>query len=220
MKSELEGRNFEITREVVLGAEQYVPLEAKMAFARTVAEQCCDVAQTTFSLNGTDLMVPDVRVENSALRQRYLMGALYGIYLKVPYEPVKNTEWLMAQDDYNRAASQFPMNQLERLKSDAAVRDKVFNILRDFKELERFVNAEIGNTLTIGNDVVARIIAALSMSVTPQALEALTKAEEALQDEAKSLRKTTEEAQKAVTDHKQSIPTVYPIVEQEEGAAE
>ena len=199
--SESLKNSFEITRDIVLGAEQYVPLEDKMAFAVHVAEQCCDVARTKIGFgDDAELMVPDVRVENSALRQRYLMGALYKIYLNVPFTPVENTEWLMAQDDYNRAASQFPMNQLERLKSDAAVRDKVFNILRDFKELERMVNAEIQNTLTIGNDMVARLIAALSMSVTPQALQNLSEAESALREQAKSLHETTKEAQAAMAE--------------------
>lgn len=213
--SESLKKNFEITREIVLGAEQYVPLEDKMAFAVHVAEKCCDVARTTIRVGeGSDLMVPDVRVENSALRQRYLMGALYGIYLRVAFEPVKDTEWLMALDDYNRAASQFPMNQLERLKADNAVRDKVFNVLRDYKELERMVNAEIQNTLTIGNDVVARIFAALSMSVTPQALQTLSEAENALKEQAKSLRETTKEAQEAMAERNAAQKENISVVDQ------
>ena len=191
-------KDFEITREVVLGAKQYIPLEKKMDFAVHVAEKCCDVAQTKIGIGESELMVPELRVENYALRQRYLMGALYGIYLGVQFEPVEGTEWLMAQDDYNWAASQFPVNQLERFKSDAEVRDKIFNLLRDYKELERMVGAEIGNTLAIGNDIAARLMMALTMSITPEALKALEQAENELREQAKSLRGTVEEAKEAI----------------------
>ena len=195
-------KDFEITREIVLGAKQYVPLEKKMDFACHVAEKCCDVAQTKIGFRDTELMVPELRVENYALRQRYLMGALYGIYLGVKFDPVEGTEWLMAQDDYNWAASQFPLNQLERFKSDAEVRDKIFNLLRDYKELERIVGMEINNTLAIGNDIAARLIMALTMSVTPDALKALEQAEDALKEQTQSLKGTFQEATKAIEERK------------------
>lgn len=194
---------FEITKEILMGAKCYVPLQEKERFARIVAERCCDVATSRFSYGGAEILAPEMRVENFGLRQRYMMGALYAVYLGVPYEPVKDTEWCMAQDDYNWAASTFPMNRLERFKSDAALRDKIFDLLRDYKELERMVSVEIGNVLTTNNDVVARLLMALSMAATPEAIAQLSDAEKQIQSLAQSLKGTISEAQETIKEKNQ-----------------
>lgn len=186
---------FEITREILAAAKAFVPLEQKERFARIVAEKCCDVATGRFSYDGSEILAPEMRVENIGLRMRYMMGALYSIYLGVHFDPVKDTEWLMAQDDYNWAASTFPLNRLERFKSDAEVRDKVFDILRDYKELERMVSVEIGNVLTTNNDPVARALMALSMAATPAAITQLGEAEQKIREMTQSLKGTIGEAQ-------------------------
>ena len=191
-------KQFEITKEILLGAKSYVPLQEKERFARTVAEKCCDVATSRFSYDGAEILAPEMRVENFGLRQRYMMGALYKVYLGVDFEPVEDTEWCMAVNEYDWAASTFPMNRLERFKSDAALRDKVFDLLRDYKELDRMVSVEIGNLIAANNDVVARLLMALSMAATPEAIEQLSDAERQIQSLAQSLKGTIGEAQEAV----------------------
>ena len=193
---------FKITKEILMGAKTYVPIEQKERFARTVAARCCDIAESRFDYGGAEILAPEMRLENFALRQRYMMGALFGIYLGVHFDPVEGTEWLMAQDEYNWAASTFPMNQLERFKSDAETRDKIFDILRDYKDLERMVSVEIGNVLATNNDVVARLLMALTMAATPEALEQLSEAEQQIQARARSLKGTIAEAQGAIAARK------------------
>ena len=193
---------FEITKEILMGAKTYVPLQEKERFARTVAENCCDVATSRFSYGGAEILAPEMRVENFGLRQRYMMGALYGIYLGVPFVPVKDTEWCMAVNEYDWAASTFPLNKLERFKSDAALRDKVFDMLRDYKELERMVCVEIGNVLATNNDLVSRFLMALSMAATPEAIAQLSDAEKDIQNLARSMRGTIGAAQEAVAARK------------------
>lgn len=195
-------KHFEITKEILMGAKCYVPLQEKERFARIVAESCCDTATARFSYDGSEILAPEMRVENLGLRQRYMMGALFGIYLGVHFEPVENTEWCMALDDYNWAASTFPMNRLERFKSDAATRDKVFDLLRDYKELERMVSVEIGNVLATNNDAVARLLMALSMAATPEAITQLANSEQQIKALAQSLGGTIAEAQTAIRSHK------------------
>lgn len=196
-------QSFELTRDMIAAARAYLPLAEKAAFAADTAAKCCDVASAKISIGDTsELMVPDMRVENPALRQRYLMGALYAKYFMVSFEPVEGTDCLLSQDDYDRAAATFPLNQLERFKSDAAIRDKVFNLIRDYKDLERMVSAEINNTLAINNDVVMRLALSLSMSITPEALQQLSNAENELKERAASLRESVSEAQQAIKERK------------------
>ena len=194
---------FEITKEILMGAKTYVPLQEKERFARTVAEKCCDVASCRFAYGGTEILSPEMRVENIGLRQRYMMGALYGIYLGVAFDPVNDTEWCMAVNEYDWAASTFPINKLERFKSDAALRDKVFDLLRDYKELERMVSVEIGNVIATNNDVVARFLMALSMAATPEAIAQLSDAEKQIQNLAHSLKGTISEAQETINEKTQ-----------------
>ena len=191
---------FQITKEMVMGAKVYMPLQEKERFARTVAERCCDVAESRFQYGGAEILAPEMRVENLGLRQRYMMGALYKIYLGIIFEPVKDTEWLMAADDFNWAASTFPMNRLERFKSDAETRDKIFDLLRDYKELERMVSVEINNVLSTNNDVVARLLLALTMAATPEAIAQLSDAETAIKERAASIKNTIAEAQGVIAE--------------------
>lgn len=196
-------KQFEITKEILLGAKSYVPLHEKERFARTVAERCCDVATSRFSYDGAEILAPEMRVENFGLRQRYMLGALYGIYLGVAFDPVKDTEWCMAANEFDWAASTFPMNRLERFKSDAALRDKVFDLLRDYKELDRMVSVEIGNVIATNNDTVARLLMALSMAATPEAISQLADSEQQIKILAQSLKGTIGEARKTIASRKQ-----------------
>lgn len=190
--------NFSITRDTIAGAKEYMPLARKMELAGEIAAKCCDVASAKIDIDNSELLVPEMRVENPALRQRYVLGALYTEYFGVEIEPAEGSECLLSLDDFDRAASTFPLNSMERIKSDAGVRDKVFNILRDYKDFERMVATEIQNLLTIHNDIVMRITLSLSMSVTPDALQKLSDAEGELRKQAVSMKETAMLTQQAI----------------------
>lgn len=135
--------------------------------------------------------------ENPAKRWRYMMGVLLKFYLGTEFEAVEGERWLMSQDDYDRAASKHPMNELERLKSDAGARNAVFDLLRDFKDLDRLVGNEIAARCAAYNDLLPRLVELLTMTATPEALGQLSRMEKALGEEAKKIAGQIEAVQEA-----------------------
>ena len=121
------------------------------------------------------------------------MGVLFKHYLRIEFDPVEGEDYLMAADDYDRAASMHVLNALERMKSDAAARDKVFDLLRDYKDLERMVSAELNAQLAARNDVLPRILRVLTQTATPAALANLQEMEGKLGDEAKKIAEKIEQ---------------------------
>ena len=75
-------------------------------------------------------------------------------------------------------------------KEGDALRDKAFDLLADFRDLEKMLNTEIYANLAVMNDVVARMNMAMQSAVTPEKLQELT----AMADE---LQKTAEDIQNA-----------------------
>ena len=185
---------FEITKEKLLHAVCYVPLEEKTAAAEEIAEACCARAEISYRYGADTISMPDMYVENAAMRARFQMGVLLS-YLHIPFEPVAGYRYLMAQDDYNRAAKLHPQNRLERWKSDAEVRDNVFDLLRDYKEFLRLIDVEITGRLTVLNDVVTRLSQVLTQTATPSALAELSEMEQGLKQQAASLREVLQNAQ-------------------------
>lgn len=106
---------------------------------------------------------------------------------------MEGEDYLMAADDYDRAASMHVLNALERMKSDAAARDKVFDLLRDYKDLERMVSAELNAQLAARNDVLPRVLHVLTQTATPAALANLQEMEGKLGDEAKKIAEKIEQ---------------------------
>ena len=94
------------------------------------------------------------------------MGALLTFYLHMEYEG--NDDLNMATDVYDRFASSHILNQIERMKSDALMRDKAFDLIADYRELEKRVNSEIFSVLAVQNDTVARLSLVMENAMTPE----------------------------------------------------
>ena len=111
--------------------------------------------------------MPSMYKINAALKSRYLLGAFLKLYLKEEYVPVEGDEWLLSQDDYDNYKSGHLFNEMNRFKSNNEIRDKVFDILSDFKELTTMFEEELEGSLLALNDVVSRIYMAFTEMVTP-----------------------------------------------------
>lgn len=161
-----------ITEEMIQEANTYVPLMDKVAFVEYAAERCFDRLQVSMKDDVLDLPMAPMYKENTQLKSRYLMGALLVLYLRQEYETVEGDMWLVAADDYDRWAGGHPLNQLERMKATApALRDKIFELLADYRDLENRLSAEIRSLLQVMNDPVVRILGTMQAQTTPAAFQ-------------------------------------------------
>lgn len=198
----------------------YMPLSLKVKVAEEIADGCIVRYRSKVQYGGgtdsstpagasaqndgggqiahaTDVYENVLCAENPAMRWRYMMGVLLNFYLGMSFEPVEGEKWLMSQDDYDRAAAKHPMNELERMKSDAGARNAVFDLLRDYKDLDRLVGNEIAARIAAYNDLLPRLVELLTMTATPEALGQLSQMEKALGEEAKKIAGQIENVQKA-----------------------
>lgn len=171
----------------------YLPLAKKQEIAEHIAQNALVRYRLQTEYAGEELFDAAVYAEDVQTRWRYQMGVLLKFYLCMDFEPVEGEEYLLSADDYDRAAQKHPLNALERLKSDAAARDAVFDLLRDYKELERMIGAEIGATLAAKNDLIPRLLSVLTQTATPAALSRLSEMEKGLAAQAGALGKRIQE---------------------------
>ena len=160
-----------LTEQDMKESKTYLPLADKMVFVEYAADRCFDRMNVTMD-DGTGLNLPMAPMykENTALKSRYLMGALVRAYLGKSYEPVEGDDWLMAQDDYDRWAGSHIFNQLERMKGcGGQVREIVFDLLADYRDLEKRLTAEMRGMRVVMNEPVNRIIATMQSQTTPEA---------------------------------------------------
>ena len=146
-----------------------------MEFARYVSQRVFDSLKVTAENNGESKVLPSLNKLNQGLRKRYLMGAFVKLYLQQEYIPVEGDEWLMAQDDYDNYAGSHIFNEMNRLKSNSIIRDKVFDILSDYKELTEIVDTEAEGMLNGLNDPVSRIYMAFTQMLKPEEVSGMLK---------------------------------------------
>lgn len=186
---------FEITKEILLKAEDYVPLGEKSAAAQSIAATCLNEISYQLNVGGVPVDVPDYHGRNLAMRERQLLGFLLKRYLGIEFDPAEGTDYLLSLDDYDRAARLHPLNALERFKSDPETREKVFDLLRDYKLFGEMVRSAVEDIIAAQNDPVLRYLSAQAGAVTPEALQALTDAEGQLRKQIESLKIAGAEAQ-------------------------
>lgn len=160
---------YKFTAETIVNANSYVPLAKKLEFINYATERCYTSLRITSNPETAQAKVmPSMYKVNAALKSRYLMGAFLKLYLKEEYIPVEGDEWLMSQDDYDNFKSGHLFNEMNRFKSNNEIRDKVFDILSDYKELTTMFEEELLGSLNALNDVVSRIYMAFTDMLTPE----------------------------------------------------
>ncbi len=190
-----------ISKDTVKNAKTYLPLATKSEIAAEIAQKCITLIEATMTVGNVPVEVPDYSGTNTALKARYLLGALYKFYLGIPFEPVAGTDFLLSADDYDRAGASHPLNALERLKADKDAKDKCFDLLRDYKELCEMCKNALADNLAARNNPVLHYLAAQAMAFTPEAMQALSNAEKELRKDIAKLRRTGAQAQEAIREH-------------------
>lgn len=183
-----------ITEEQMKNAVSYAPALAKAEFVEYCRRRCLDKSLINLGYGENDAM-PDMYIENTFAKSRYLMTALCVFYLGIPrshLELENGDDWMMTVAEYDRYAMSHVVNQIERMKSNAALRDKAFDILRDYRDLEKRLNTAIYNTMTMMNDPTNRLFQKLAFDMSPEVLEEQRKELERLQQEMEDFKKSKE----------------------------
>lgn len=172
-----------ITQEDVKKAKDYLPAETKEALARLMAQLCTRVVENDAST--AEAPLPPYRVEDRLRRLQCLNGVLCGFYFGGSFEKEKLTfrkedgsgteereiEGVMSLEALNDWCSGHPRNQLERLKKEKNVANKVYDILDDFKLFEILLDRAIREELDMQNDPAIRIATMLAMQMNPESLK-------------------------------------------------
>lgn len=164
-----------ITKEIMLAASDYMTLQAKEEWTEKVAPRCFD----KLGITADDEPLPPMYMVNMGLKNRYLMAAL-AQYLMQPYEPDETDESLMSRGDYDKWAGSHVFCQIDRLKACKEARDKCYDLLYDFHELEKMLSAQLNGLLTVQNDYVIRQneYTATQIKELPQVIEQLKNLQE------------------------------------------
>ena len=93
------------------------------------------------------------------------------------------------------------MNQIERYKVNPLFKEKAFDILTDFKELQRMVYIEIENLKSHYNNPIYRLLSALSVYSTPERVTELAKK---LQEEVAKLNVTSDKPEESGATEKEN----------------
>lgn len=142
----------ELTKEMLAEARDYMTNALKEAWVSETAPKCFDRLAITADKDP----LPPMYMVNMGLKSRYLMTIFVHEYLRQPFEVDPTDEMLMSEADFDRWAGNHIFCQLAKLKNDASVRDKCYNIIYDYHDLEKRLTAQLNGLLTVQNDSVLR----------------------------------------------------------------
>lgn len=176
----------------------YIPLAAKTEWVRLIADECMDKVMLSFM----DESMPIMFMENADKKSRFLLGFFLRLYLNWNWEHEEGEspvdEWLVPYDVYDQWMRGHIFAQIEKLKSNKDVKDICFNLLSEYKDVERRLNNEIYGKLQIKNDPVSRQIMQQQANMTPEAigqlLDGLKEAQAAYDEYRESHGEVTAEA--------------------------
>lgn len=181
-----------ITEDIILNATLYIPIAKKSALARTFAEDC--ISKVEIKLN--DDVLPPRYQENPMMKSLYGMMTLLADYLHMlPTDDDGNVSMNAATfDEWGEASI---MNQLDRMKSskNQEIRNRVYDILDDYREFYRMLGVEISSILANKNDVLSRFMQYFQSEITPDIVKGLIDNLASVAQEAKEYQEQPKEWQ-------------------------
>lgn len=179
-----------ITIEDVKKARSFMPTAQKEAVALLMAKLCVRTVEN--DAGGENVKLPPLRTESRTRRLQCLHGVLAGWYFGGDFEKEKlrykdkdgavqerEIAMCMSEDALDKWLEGHPMNQLERLKKEKAVANKVYDLLYDFRAFELMLNGAIRDEMDMANDPALRIAQVMAVQTTPESLrETITLLEE------------------------------------------
>lgn len=183
-----------LTEESIKTAVSYAPISVKESFVDHCAMKCLQRVQVNLDTD-MDTAMPNMYMEDTFVKSRYMMTALAVLYLGIPSKEIKTVEgdiWLMEPEAYDLWAMSHVLNQLERMKGKADLRDKVFDLLRDYRDLEKRLSTAIYSALNVMNDSANRLFQKIQMDTSNEALEEQKKNLENLMKEFEKMKEEKE----------------------------
>lgn len=161
-----------ITEETINNGVSYALCELKEKFVEDVYMKCLNRVDVNLDDSGNAPM-PYMYMENTFLKSRYLMTALAKFYLRMDVVETEDGDmWLMTRNEYDRFGASHVIGQLNRFRNNnPELKDKVFDLLRDYSDLERRLSNAIRSGLTVMNDPANRIFQKITMDVSEEALK-------------------------------------------------
>ena len=166
------------TEEDILNATTYMPIGLKAKTAKAIAVSSIAVVNVNMDItsdSGEDVMT----------KMAWQLRMLLCYYLKQDL----GTEDMTAElyDEWGKVAV---FNQLDRLKQskNPDVRNRVYDILDDYRELCKMISTEIAMELTVRNDPFNRIAVWLMEQIPPELIGRLKDGLVSARDELSSYR--------------------------------
>lgn len=167
----MEKKKFIIDEKMIAEAINYIPFSDKIEIVNELAESCVEAVDkiTDGIATETQLPIPQLYKERCGAKQYFLMYYFLTKYLHINIEADK---WTVEQFDYY--ASSHIFNQLERFKSgNPEIKNKVFDILYDFKELKKMLDTEIFNLKESRNNSLERVQSYIDLFASPENIKQL-----------------------------------------------
>lgn len=185
-----------ITEDIILNATLYVPIAKKSALARAFAEDC--ISKVEIKLNGDDAssILPPRYQENPMMKSLYGMMTLLSEYLHMmPTDDEGNVS--MDADTFDEWGEASIMNQLDRMKSskNQEIRNRVYDVLDDYREFYRMLGVEISSLLANKNDALSRFMLYFQSEITPDIVKGLMDNLTSVAQEAKEYQEQPKEWQ-------------------------
>ena len=150
---------FHVTEQMMEKADAYIPITEKEAIATVIAEACVvpckETSADTEKEDVFNVPAPPLYKENTLVKALCLTGCFLRYYLHVDVKSMN-----IPIEEYDGWTGAHLMNQIERFKGTAH-KVKAFDMLSDFRDLEKRVNCAIYARLNQKNDPCRRLLAAL-----------------------------------------------------------
>ena len=182
-----------LTEEDIRNAVSYLPLAKKTAMARAYAQDCLLNFELSTGNDEIDKVFPSRFQENPQKRMLYGMLVLLRDYLKKMEDEDLSTE------QYDEWGSASIFNQLDRFKSskDQEIRNKVYDLVDDYREFYRMLGTEINSLVEAKNDLLARLVQYITLSQSPEVLQEQLEKLEQLTREFDGVKDAIKEAEQA-----------------------
>lgn len=182
-----------LTEEDIRKATKYVPLAQKTAMARAYAQDCLLQFELSTGNDEVDKVFPSRFQENPQKRMLYGMLVLLREYLHKMEDEDLSTE------QYDAWGESAIFNQLDRFKSskDPEIRNKVYDLVDDYREFYRMLGTEINSLCEAKNDFLARFVQYVTLSQSPEALQEQLEKLEELTKEIEGMKGTIDVAKNA-----------------------
>lgn len=172
--------SFILTEEHINNAVTYMPILEKEIYAKEIAKLC--VFAKTPSKNDTEEFsdsFPYLFREHLPTKMKALLSVFLSFYFNVEIEGE------ITDSSYDFYASGHIYNTLEKYKAQKNLRNKVFEILSDFKEFKKIVDNEISNLIAENNDTLIRFFHTVKSFIPSESLKVFEKTSKSISEKSR-----------------------------------